>query len=150
MRGIIVGVDGSAHSSYALEWAAREAAIRKVPLTVLAVDQAVVGCTGYAVAYMSDQDIIERTRVAAQDQADKALEQLDKAPRPLSVTVRGAVGIPADQLVDAAADADMLVVGARGTSSFSKLLLGPVSLQVIGHAPCPVAVIHDSRREGPV
>lgn len=47
MSGILVGVDGSSHSSQALERAAREAAARNVPLAVLAVHQDVVGYTGY-------------------------------------------------------------------------------------------------------
>lgn len=34
MSGIIVGIDGSSHSQVALEWAMREAVIRRVPLTV--------------------------------------------------------------------------------------------------------------------
>ena len=41
MTGIIVGIDGSDHSQRALEWAVREAAIRDVPLTVIAVYRAV-------------------------------------------------------------------------------------------------------------
>jgi nucleotide-binding universal stress UspA family protein len=51
MSGIVVGVDGSPHSERALVWALNEAAIRQVPLTVLAVHQAVVGYWGAAVAY---------------------------------------------------------------------------------------------------
>jgi nucleotide-binding universal stress UspA family protein len=35
--GIVVGIDGSDHSRKALEWAAREAGMSHVPLTVLAV-----------------------------------------------------------------------------------------------------------------
>ena len=38
MSGITVGIDGSPHSAYALDWAIREAAIRHAPLTVLIVD----------------------------------------------------------------------------------------------------------------
>ena len=36
-RGIIVGVDGSPASKVAVDWAARDAAIRKIPLTVVNV-----------------------------------------------------------------------------------------------------------------
>ena len=45
MPGILVGVDGSAHSQRALEWAAKEAAAHHTSLTVLAVHQAVHGWT---------------------------------------------------------------------------------------------------------
>lgn len=41
MPGIIVGTDGSAHSRRALEWAIWEAGIRRTPLTVFTVYQAI-------------------------------------------------------------------------------------------------------------
>ena len=37
MPGITVGIDGSAHSTRALEWAIKEAAVRHAPVTVLTV-----------------------------------------------------------------------------------------------------------------
>jgi nucleotide-binding universal stress UspA family protein len=37
MPGITVGIDGSAHSTRALEWAIKEAAVRHTPVTVLTV-----------------------------------------------------------------------------------------------------------------
>ena len=46
MSGILVGADGSGYSQHALEWAAREAAIRHTSLTVLTVHQAVHGWAG--------------------------------------------------------------------------------------------------------
>jgi nucleotide-binding universal stress UspA family protein len=51
MPGIIVGIDSSAHSRQALEWAVNEAAVRHAPLTVLTVNQAVSGYWTSAVAY---------------------------------------------------------------------------------------------------
>ncbi len=57
MSGILVGIDGSGHSGKALEWAAREAALRNVPLTVLSVCQNVVGYTGYAYGYVGDEEL---------------------------------------------------------------------------------------------
>ncbi len=143
MHEIIVGVDGSDHSSRALEWAAGEAVTRNVPLTVIAVDQAVVGYAGYAYGYLSDPELSERALVAAQEQADKVLAQLPEPARPRSVTVHAAVGFAAEKLVQAAAGADMLVVGARGAGGFRKLLLGGVAAQVTRHAHCPVVVVPD-------
>jgi nucleotide-binding universal stress UspA family protein len=47
----------------------------------------------------------------------------------------------AKALLDAASEADMLVVGSRGRGGFQGLLLGSVSQQVLNHAPCPVVVV---------
>ncbi len=141
MSGILVGIDGSNHSTRALEWAAHEASVRAVPLTVLTVQQLTAGYTGYALAYMSDPEMTEQARKEAQQQVDKVLDQLTEASRPPSVTVRAVVGLPADELLSAGAAADMIVVGSRGAGGFRRLLLGSVASQVAHHAHVPVVVV---------
>jgi nucleotide-binding universal stress UspA family protein len=145
MSGIIVGVDGSGHSQRALEWAAREAALRHTSLTVLTVHQAV---RGYAsmVAYPGDQSETEHARKLAQAETDKALEAIG-TQQPAEVTVRAVNGLPAQELLSAADGAEMLVVGSRGTGGFTRLLMGSVSSQVAHHATCPVVVIPADDRQ---
>jgi nucleotide-binding universal stress UspA family protein len=140
MPGIIVGIDGSGHSHRALEWAVREAAIRHAPLTVLTVNQAVTGYWGGPVAYPGDPDRATHARDKAQEETDGVLEQAGES-RPPSVTVRSVTGLPAEELLHASADADLLVVGSRGAGGFKRLLMGSVSTQVTHHASCPVVVI---------
>ena len=143
MPGIIVGIDGSDHSRRALKWAVREAAVRQAPLTVFTVQQAAVGYWGSPVLYPGDEDLAEQGRKVAQEETDGVLEKIGPGPRPSSVTVRAATGLPAEALLEAAADADLLVVGSRGAGGFKSLLMGSVSTQVTHHAPCPVVVIPD-------
>ena len=141
MPGIIVGIDGSTHSRRALEWAVNEAAARHAPLTVLTVNQAVAGYWGGPVAYPGDSDLTEKAREAAQQETDSVLAKVDEGSRPPSVTVRAVSGLPAEELLSAAADADMIVIGSRGAGGFKRLLLGSVSTQVTHHAGCPIVVI---------
>ena len=140
MPGIVVGVDGSGHSRAALEWAVREAAVRHAPLTVVTVHQAPVEYLGSAVDHAQDHDLAEPYRRAAQDALDRVFAETGEA-RPESVTVQSVNGTPAEALLAAARDADMLVVGSRGAGGFPRSLMGSVSSQVTRHAICPVVVI---------
>ncbi len=143
MPGIIVGIDGSDNSRHALEWAIREAAVRHAPLTVLTVQATLIGYWGSPVLYPGDEDLVEHGRKRAQEETDSVLEKIGVELRPSSVTVRAVTGLPAEALLEAAADADLLVVGSRGAGGFKRLLMGSVSTQVTHHAPCPVVVIPD-------
>ena len=141
MPGIIVGIDGSAHSRQALEWAVNEASVRHVPLTVLTVNQAVAGYWTSSVAYRRGLQRTKQAREAAQVEADTVLKQVGKASWLPPVMVRAVTGLPVEELLDEAADADMIVLGSHGTGGFKRLLMGSVSSQVARHAHCPVVVI---------
>ena len=140
MSGILVGIDGSHHSERALEWAIKEAALRHAPLRVLAVHTVLKGWTGEGEAFPGDAEETARVRAAAQELTDKVLAGIG-GPRPESVTVEAISGIPAEALVRASADADLIVVGSRGTGGFARLTMGSVSDQVSRHAKVPVVVV---------
>jgi nucleotide-binding universal stress UspA family protein len=141
MPGIIVGIDGSAHSRHALEWAVNEAALRRSPLTVVTVHQAVAGYYTSPVPYPGDQGLTDQARETAQKETDDVLGKFGEGSRPPSVTVQAMSGLPAEELLKASADADMIVVGSRGAGGFARLLLGSVSTQLTHHARCPVVLI---------
>jgi nucleotide-binding universal stress UspA family protein len=110
---------------------------------VFTVQQAVIGYWGSPVLYPGDADLAEQGRKTAQEETDTVLEKIGSESRPSSVTVRAATGLPAEALLEAAADADLLVVGSRGAGGFKSLPMGSVSTQVTHHARCPVVVIPD-------
>jgi nucleotide-binding universal stress UspA family protein len=58
---------------------------------------------------------------------------------PLATLV--AEGDPAESLIVAARDAELLVVGTRGRSPFAGLALGSVSQRCAAAAPCPVVLV---------
>jgi nucleotide-binding universal stress UspA family protein len=141
MSGIVVGIDGSHNASRALEWAMAEAAIRKTQLTVLAVlSEPAHYWTGSPVPFAGDAERIAEIRKSAEAAVEATAAKL--APgKPESVTVAAVGGFPAETLINASKDSDLLVVGARGGSGFGSLILGSVSNQVVHHASCPVAVV---------
>jgi nucleotide-binding universal stress UspA family protein len=146
MPGIIVGIDGSAHSHRALEWAISEATARHVALTVLTVEQDYTGFWGPAGhPYVRDASFVDQAAADARAETDKALGILGAGNGPRSVAVRTVTGLPAEEILKAACDADMIVVGSRGAGGFRKLLMGSVSEQVTHHAHCPVVVVPDER-----
>ena len=140
MPGILVGVDGSGHSQRALEWAAKEAGLRHTSLTVLTVHQAVAGFWGGTLHYQGDDTLIDKARDAATAQTDEVLATLGDA-RPTSVTVEAVQGMPAEEILNAGADADIIVLGTRGAGGFSRMVMGSVSSQVVQHAQVPVLVM---------
>ena len=143
MSGILVGVDGSDHSRRALSWAMREAAHHHVPLTVMMVQPPPVRPATQI--YWNLPNLPDRSfdpeiaRTALQKMVDEVAEDLGEAPPEVIVTVT--TGDPAEELINASYDADMLVVGSRGNGVFAKLLIGSVSSKVTHHAASPVVVI---------
>ena len=145
MPGITVGIDGSDGAHRALEWAMKEAAAHHAPLTVVTVHEvAASGWTGNPVILPPDEQAVEKARHAAEESVAKAAAQLGES-QPLSVTVWAVNGFPAQELIEASRDADLLVVGSRGGGGFARLMMGSVSDQVMRHAYCPVVVVPGQR-----
>src|SRR5215470_5809308 len=148
MPGIVVGVDGSHHSKHALIWAMRQAAKEQVPLTVLAVRPAPVRpATGIYWGlrdYPEDSHNPEVARKATEEFVEQARNEIGGAAP--QVTVNVLTGDPAEELITASRDADLVVVGSRGNGGFASLLLGSVSSKVTHHAACPVVVIRERGR----
>ena len=140
MPGILVGIDGSAHSQLALEWGAKEAVLRHTSLTVLTVHHGVAGFWGGTLHYAGDEGLVDQARQAAQAATDKVVAGLGDA-RPASVAVKATEGIPADEILKEGADAELIVLGSRGGGGFSRLLLGSVSSAVVEHAQVPVTIL---------
>lgn len=141
MPGITVGVDGSDNSVKALEWAIKEGAIRHAPVTVLTVHPVPMsGWTGNPITLPADVGELEKARHSADELVRQVTGQLGDA-QPASVKVSAINGFPAQELMEASRDADLIVLGSRGGGGFARLAMGSVSSQVVQHAHCPVVVV---------
>ncbi|HEX5594501.1 MAG TPA: universal stress protein, partial [Micromonosporaceae bacterium] len=136
---VVVGVDGSAGSAPALAFAADEAAARGYPLLIVHV---------WSVAPFEElRPTYPEVQAAARDTAEALLvdtvtESRQRHPE-LVVTERLVEALdPETVLIDASADASLVVVGARGRGGFAGLLLGSVSQALVRHARCPVVIAH--------
>ncbi len=134
----VVGTDGSAGARHAVDWAVANSEGRASSIDIVAAWNTVaIGSFGSPVVAPVDEQPIA---AAVHDD----LEQLVGEVRPAaSVPVAGRAvhGAPTQALLDAAADASLLVVGSRGLGGFGRLLLGSTSTQCATHATVPTAVI---------
>jgi nucleotide-binding universal stress UspA family protein len=149
MTGIVVGVDGSEPGAVAARFAAAEARLRGTDLVAVLVwdlfnQHRADGSRRFDPAY-GDGDADAELRAML----EAALGPADAA----RIVRKTTCDEPAAGLLAAAADADLLVVGARGVGGFRGLLLGSVSQKILHHATVPVAVVRaaegDAASAGP-
>lgn len=134
---IVVGVDGSESSIRALEYAVEEARRRDADITAVLAYRWI---TYYPGAEFGSVQPPPRDKVEA-EAMHELLEALETVPKDVPIDPVVLEGPAARVLIEAAADADLLVVGSRGRGGFAGLLLGSTSHQVVSHAPCPVLVV---------
>lgn len=136
-RPITAGVDGSRESLSALAWAAREAVRRGRALRVVHAwrfqphEALEAGITGDA----DSQAQWVHSAVA------EAVGTVTERHPDLEVTTDVVEGAVVDTLVEAAAGAELLVLGSRGHGPIVGFLLGSVGQQVIAEATRPVVLV---------
>jgi nucleotide-binding universal stress UspA family protein len=143
METIIVGVDGSHGASEALRVAMNEAALHGARLRVVVVWHVPTPAYGGGLAAF-DETTFDAVREQAQKVADEAVATVAETAPAVECAALVLSGQPAEALLGASTDADLIVVGSRGLGGFKRLMLGSVSDQVVHHATCPVLVVHTS------
>ncbi|WP_367325334.1 universal stress protein [Streptomyces sp. HUAS ZL42] len=133
LRPVIAGVDGSAESLAAAEWAAREAVRRGRPLHLL-----------HAWNWHPRQDGEPATaaqRHLARRVLRQAEERIHRTCPGVTLDDEQVEGPATAALLRAAEQADVLVLGSRGLSGFTGFLVGSVALGVVARAPRPVVLV---------
>jgi len=133
---IVVGIDGSASSVAALEWALRQAELTGAPLEAITTWEWATNY-GWAFPFPSEYD----PKVDAQKMLDEVLAPTLAAHPGVRVESTLLEGHPAPVLVEASREADLLVVGSRGHGEFAGMLIGSVSEHCVTNAHCPVLVL---------
>ncbi len=138
---IVVGVDESDGAADALRWAVREADARHAVLTAVLVW-----------SWLDQHNLEPAERFNPDHHEDDALATLERIVAndlpegvPAGIRLEAVNDLAGPGLVQAAADADLLVVGARGLGGFKGLLVGSVSQHCLHHAPCPVVLVKHAK-----
>jgi nucleotide-binding universal stress UspA family protein len=139
--GIVIGVDGSDGSLWALDRAFVEAAALALPLYVLAVVNPAPNAYTTGVAELAEESA-ERLRDGMRAVAERAVATVvQRHPGAAPPALYAVLGHPVDMLLTASARHHTIVVGARGNGGFSRLLLGSVATALVHHAACPVLLV---------
>jgi nucleotide-binding universal stress UspA family protein len=147
---VVIGVDGSKYSRWALEWIAqlplaiphRVVALHAIDLSALKApvmfQPMVVGNEPFI------QAEVKRLGKKAEEVAAETKRSLDFFNLQGRVMIEK--GAPADIIVKRARRGDFVMVGHRGLTGLDRFMLGSVSTKVALHAPCSVLVVKQPSR----
>ncbi|MFA3835509.1 universal stress protein [Streptomyces aureus] len=141
---LVVGVDGSESSMRAVDWAADEAVLRKVPLRLVYASlwERYEGAALAETLGRTSEQALEDTIL------DTAARRAQRRGADLKVTTEVLPEDAVSALLNEGRNACALVLGSRGRSRVAELLLGSVCLEVAARANCPVIVLrggHDNQ-----
>lgn len=150
-QGILVGVDGSPSSRAAVRWAARDAGMRHVELTLVHIIAPVASIAAEPEipappGYVHWQDEQAKQLIADADDA-VVNATTNTGPSNVRSEVLHAPTIP--ELVALSQHAELMVVGCRGQGAVSRTLIGSVSSALVHRAHCPVVVVHEQYLSAP-
>ncbi len=141
MPRILVAIDGSPGANRALDAAVKLAKERGCDLTIVTVGGNMSGAELRQLA-SAEGDLSEALETAANEILNRARKRALRNGLS-SVKVQSGWGDPAETIIDMARheNVDVIVVGRRGRSRLTGLLLGSVSQKVASLAPCKVMVV---------
>lgn len=150
-KPIVVGVDGSATALLAVRWAAERARLDGLPLRLVHAYHLPIG---FPSGVTEEESILNVLRGQGRRWLDEAREVAATVAPGLDVHAELAAMPTTTGLVHESESASVLVLGNRGHSAFTGLLVGSTSLTLAGHAHSPVVLVHNgsdgSPRTGPV
>ncbi|MEU7058658.1 universal stress protein [Streptomyces sp. NPDC046197] len=148
---VIAGVDGSAESLAAAEWAAREAERRDRPLRLLHArnrhprDKVGEPSPELPASFQQGTPVAAQ-RPPARRVLRRAEERIRGAVPGVRIAGEQVEGPATAALLTAAEQAEMLVLGSRGLSGFTGFLVGSVALAVVAQATGPVVLVRAEER----
>ena len=130
-RTIVVGIDGSARSHVAVDWAVGEARLRGLPLRVAHVSS------------LSAEEALAIWPYRREPIPDALVKELAEDHPALRIEGVGLTGEAVPALLSVGTQADFMVLGMRGTGGFTGLAVGSVAHDVAAHGNRPVVLVPD-------
>jgi nucleotide-binding universal stress UspA family protein len=135
-RALIAATDHTPAAELAVEWAAAEAAGRRIPLRLVRCRLALT-----STRFDPDGDAAEQDRQYLLRKIERDEAVIRHRHPGIEITSELLDGDPEAALVEAAHTAEALVVGTRGRGPVPSMLLGSVSSSVAARAACPVIIV---------
>lgn len=136
IKHIVVGVDGSDESKYALNLAVRIAG--RWGGKVSAINAVNVGMSaGLLPSAQMTQEILEDTRIGLEDTVKEVL----RGDETVSVSCYAVEGSASDIMADFSTTVDLVIVGTRGRGGLTGFLFGSTSQQILKETHAPVIVV---------
>ena len=146
---ILVAIDGSTSSmkaaEYAIEIAKKEGQdnTQLIALTVLDVSKPRSLLSSFIAAPTYGLKELEEERKAAQQWLDKIRQKAEQTGISFKANIIEGLTTAEETIINHADSekVNLIIVGTRGRSGFSKVLLGSVASKVITYSSCPVLII---------
>ena len=144
---VVVPIDGSQDSMHAAEYAVKLAGLHGADLSVVYVvnvDQYLQSLGLYRISY---PDPIKKKIEEAREEAQKWFTEISRNAEQKKLRIKTEVLDTPLSVVASIANyadrenADLIVIGTRGRSGISKMLLESVTSGVVTYSPCPVLVV---------
>ena len=136
-NGVLVGADSSPESLAVLDFAYQEASLRGLPLTVLHCFRA-IPAAAYGGYFIPEQIVdVESERLGL---AESMAGFAEKYPD-VRVHTEITNDAPQGAIVKLGERMNLIVIGSHQSGRVSHMLFGMVSVSVVEHATCPVAVL---------
>ncbi len=137
MKTILVATDFSETAHCGLDWAIELARAHGATIDLV---HALPLLTRSADYLPQPPDMNAELSAAALNQLDEAAAQA--RARGIEIRTKLITGLPSESIVEAAGAAELVVIGTKGLTGVSHLLLGSTAERVVQQAPCPVLTVH--------
>lgn len=142
-KPVVVGVDGSPTALLAVRWAAERARRDGLPLRIVHAYELPLGFPSGVTEEESTLNVLRREGRRWLDEAR------DAAAQGLDVETELAAMNETTALLRESEDASVLVVGNRGHTTITGLLVGSTSLALASHAHCPLVLVRNGADGSP-